>query len=175
MLSREQIESPVVLAVEWDQSRPPRARCVVYGLSVTGAPPGVAQAMSSTKNFDDTFSTAPFGVVRLDQTDPTAGLIEDINPAMVQFSGGAAIPGIRFAELFDWTEGAGLEEVFATALSGRGEPVEARLKSGDTIREVHLFFSPAQGKKRVAYIVDISSWKDLERQLAHGEQAAGGE
>lgn len=180
LAGREGVETPVVLALEWDNARPPRARAVVYGLSVTGAPPGLAQAMAAHQDkpgrtFDDMFASAPFGVVRLDQPDPDTAQIEDANPAMLQFSGGAAIPGARFADLFDWTEDLRQGDVFATALAGRGEPAEARLKAGDKPREVHLFFAAARGCKRVGYIVDITALKDLERQFAHAAkmQAVG--
>merc|ERR1739841_424221 len=35
-------ESPVVICVSWNDDRPAKARAVVYELSATGAPPGVA-------------------------------------------------------------------------------------------------------------------------------------
>ena len=180
LAGREGVETPVVLVVEWTDTRPPRARGIIYGLSTTGAPPGLAQAMPAGevragRTFDDMFASAPFGVVRLDQPDPEAALIEDANAAMLQFSGGMAIPGTRFADLFDWNEDATLEDVFATALAGRGEPAEARLKNGEKPRDVHLFFAAAKGGKRAAYIVDITALKDLERQFAHAAkmQAVG--
>ncbi|PWE17537.1 hybrid sensor histidine kinase/response regulator [Marinicauda salina] len=181
LLAREGVESPVVLAVEWDEERPPRARCVVYGLSTTGAPPGVAQAIADAspkagRTLDDMFASAPFGVCRLDGADPETAILEDANPALVQLSGGGAIPGKPFTELFDWSEGESAEEVFSRALSGRGEPSEARMRAGDdAVREVHLFFAPARGGKRAAYIVDISALKELERQFAQAAkmQAVG--
>ncbi|WP_375285027.1 ATP-binding protein [Marinicauda pacifica] len=178
--AREGVEAPAVLALDWDDARPPRARAVVYGLSITGAPPGVAQAMAAHgdtagRTFDDMFASAPFGVVRLDQADPETGLIEDANPAMVQLSAGRATPGTRFAELFDWTEDMSAESVFATALAGRGEPAEARLITGEGSREIHLFFAPSRAGKRVGYLVDITVLKDLERQFAQAAkmQAVG--
>ncbi len=181
MLAREGVETPVVVALEWDEARPPRMRGVVYGLSQTGAPPGVEQAIASQtagrtgRTFDDMFASAPFGVARLDGVDPQDAIIEDSNPALVQFSAGAAIPGARFADLFDWSGEEDAEAVFAAALSGSGEPVGLSLKAGEDARDVHLFLAPARSGGRVAYIVDVSPLKALERQFAQAAkmQAVG--
>ncbi|MGJ3230631.1 MAG: hybrid sensor histidine kinase/response regulator [Oceanicaulis sp.] len=178
MVAREGVESPVVLSVVWSDDKPARARGVVYGLSATGAPPGLAQiaAQSGAKpgrTFDDMFAAAPFGVARLDGADPASAMVEDANPALLQLTGGAALPGVKFADLFDVQDG--LTAAFERALSGSGEPGEARLK-GEDGRPVHLFLAPARGGKRAAYIVDITAWKALETQVAQaGKMQAVGQ
>lgn len=178
MIAREGVESPVVIGVEWSDEKPARARGVVYGLSATGAPPGLAQIAEASgakpgRTFDDMFAAAPFGVARLDGPDPAAAMVEDANPALLQLTGGAALPGARFAELFD-AEG-GLSAAFDRALSGSGEPGEARLK-GEHGKPVHIFLAPARGGKRAAYIVDITAWKALETQVAQaGKMQAVGQ
>ena len=177
LMAREGVESPVAVAIAWDSGKKPVGRAVVYGLSSTGAPPGIAQAMASGKagrTFDEMFVSAPFGVARLDNANPELSIIEDANPALMQLCGGKAVPGVRFADLFDWAEGRSAEETFATAVSGHGEPAEVVLK-GEPRREAHLVFAPARGGKRAAYVIEITAWKELERQFAQGNkmQAVG--
>lgn len=180
LIARDGVESPVVVAVEWTDARPAQARGVIYGLSSTGAPPGVAQLAEAAgaagkpgRTFDDMFAAAPFGVARLDGADPRACVVEDANPALVQLSGGSAIPGARFADLFEG--GDDLTAAFETALSGRGEPGEAELKTDEGVRPVHVFLGPARGGKRAAYLVDITAWKSLENQVSQSSkmQAVG--
>ncbi|XBQ15332.1 MAG: ATP-binding protein [Oceanicaulis sp.] len=177
LVAREGVESPIVLGIEWGDERPALARCVVYGLSATGAPPGLAQIARTSgakpgRTFDDMFASAPFGVARLDAADPMNAMIEDANPALLQLSGGAAVPGAKFAELFE--AGDALEAAFERALSGSGEPGEARMGHED--KPVHVFLAPARGGKRAAYVVDVSAWKALESQVAHaGKMQAVGQ
>ncbi|KPP80721.1 MAG: two-component system, cell cycle sensor histidine kinase and response regulator CckA [Oceanicaulis sp. HLUCCA04] len=176
LLAREGVESPITLAVEWDEGRPARARAVVYGLTAAGTPPGVAQVIAqhtggrTGRTFDDMFASAPFGVARLEGSDPQQSIIEDANPALVQLSGGTAIPGMKFEELFDWSTGDNREDAFATAMSGRAEPVALKLKSADGSRDVHLFLSPARSGKRAAYVVDITAFRELEGQYAQAQK-----
>ncbi|MEE2566891.1 ATP-binding protein [Hyphobacterium marinum] len=180
LLAREGVESPVAVAIEWETGKAPVGRAVVYGLSATGAPPGVAQAMTGTapakagRTFDEMFVSAPFGVARLDNANPELSIIEDANPALMQLCGGSAVPGVRFADLFDWGEGRNAEETFAKAMSGHGEPAEVVLK-GEPRRDAHLVFAAARGGKRAAYVIEITAWKELERQFAQGNkmQAVG--
>lgn len=176
LLAREGVESPITLAVEWDEGRPARARAVVYGLTAAGTPPGVAQMIAqhsggrTGRTFDDMFASAPFGVARLDGADPSQSVVEDANPALVQLSGGTAIPGMKFADLFDWAGGESRDAVFAAAMSGRSEPVALKLKSGDGQRDVHLFLSPARSGKRAAYVVDITALRELESHYAQAQK-----
>lgn len=176
--ARDGIESPVAIAVEWAAGDPPMGRAVMYGLSVTGAPPGVAQAMGEGRaaghTLDEMFASAPFGVVRLDGADPETAIIEDVNPALVQLTGGKAVPGVKFCEMFDWDDGRSATDAFSSAMAGSGDPAEAKL-AGEKPAYVHLAFAPARGGKRVAYIIDVTSWKDMERQFSQANkmQAVG--
>lgn len=182
--ARDGIESPVAIAVEWAPGEPAAGRAVMYGLSVTGAPPGVSQAMAdgasaearpTGRTLDDMFGNAPFGVVRLDGADPETAMIEDVNPALVQLSGGKALPGIKFCDLFNWEDGRSPTDAFAAAMAGSSDPAEARLNRDDKGVYVHLAFAPARGGKRVAYVIDVTAWKELERQFSQANkmQAVG--
>lgn len=181
-------ESPVVICVSWNEDRPAKARAVVYELSATGAPPAVATPATiqdaspvgtalAGGSFDEMFATAPFGVARLDDADPAKAVIEDANPALLKLSGGGAVPGAPFEALFDIGGDGRIDNVLASALAGRGEPSEVRLKAGeDGERAVQVFLSPSREGRRVAYVVDISSWKALEEQVAQaGKMQAVGQ
>ena len=180
-------ESPVVICVSWSDERPAKARAVGYELSATGAPPAVAaveprEASSGASSlaggsFDEMFATAPFGVARLDDADPALAVIEDANPALLKLSGGGAVPGAKFEDLFDFGDDGRIDNVLGSALAGRGEPSEVRLKAGeDGERAVQVFLSPSRDGKRVAYVVDVSSWKALEQQVAQaGKMQAVGQ
>ncbi len=178
MRARDGIESPVALAVEWAPGDPPVGRVVMYGLTATGAPPGVAQALGQGRNaghtLDEMFASAPFGVVRLDGADPETAIIEDVNPVLVQLTGGKAVPGVKFCEIFNWDEGSSATDAFSAAMAGSGERAEALLDA-EKPAHVHLAFAPARGDKRVAYVIDVTSWKDMERQFAQSNkmQAVG--
>ena len=178
--ARDGIESPVTIVVEWAPGDPPVGRAVIYGLSSTGAPPGVAQAMNDGRKaghtLDEMFASAPFGVVRLDGADPETAVIEDVNPVLVQLTGGKAIPGVKFSEIFDWDDGQSATDAFSAAMAGGSEPAEAKVAGdGEDETYVHLAFAPARGGKRVAYIIDVTSWKELERQFSQANkmQAVG--
>lgn len=176
---RDGIETDAVIALSWDSEKKPTARGVIYGLTATGTPSGVAQAIAGAtggkagRTFDDMFAAAPFGVARLSGSDPATAVIEDINPQLVQMTGGLAKSGATFADLFDWEAGRAPEDVFEKA-SKKGEPAEAVLKT-DPPMDIHLVFSPAKGGKRAAYMIDVTAWKELERQLSQGNkmQAVG--
>jgi two-component system cell cycle sensor histidine kinase/response regulator CckA len=182
LVSASGAESPVVLALSWTDDRPALARGVVYGLSTTGAPPSVSQiAAGSTlvgeeAGMDDMFAAAPFGVARIDGVDPLSAVVMDANPALLLLTGGTAVPGARFADLFKAESQDALHAAFSTALAGTGEPGEATLKHVDGAKPVHVYLGPATEGHRAAYIVDISAWKDLETQVAQaGKMQAVGQ
>lgn len=178
--ARDGIESPVAIVVEWLPGEGALGRAVMYGLSRTGAPPGVAQSMAESgaaagATMEDMFATTPFGVVRLDGADPETAIIEDTNPALMRLTGGRAIPGTRFCDLFNWDDGRSPVDAFSAAMAGSGDPAEARLVTPDGQLYVHLAFAPARGGKRVAYVIDVTAWKEMERQLSQSNkmQAVG--
>ncbi len=175
-------ETPVVLALTWTDDRPALARGVVYGLSTTGAPPSVAQlavgapSADAATAMDEMFAAAPFGVARIDGLDPMSAVVMDANPALLLLTGGTAVPGARFADLFQSDRQDALSAAFTTALAGTGEPGEATLKHADGAKPVHVFLGPATDGRRAAYIVDIAAWKDLETQVAQaGKMQAVGQ
>ena len=182
LVSAEGGESPAVLVLAWTQDRPALVRGVVYSVSATGAPPGLAELAAAEHRgeagagMDGMFAAAPFGVARLDGADPMAAVVLDANPALLLLTGGAALPGARFSDLFDASEPDQLETAFDIALSGSGEPGEAALKNGDDAKPAHVFLGPATDGKRAAYIVDIAAWKALENQVAQaGKMQAVGQ
>ncbi len=182
LISADGTEAPIVLAVTWTEDRPALARGVIYGLSATGTPPRARvrdEARTETETdepVEDMFSAAPFGVARLDGADPSEAVLMDANPALLLLTGGAAVPGARFADLFEAEGKEPLAASFAKALSGTGEPGEANLKHEEGPRPVHVFLGPASDGRRAAYIVDISNWKDLETQVAQaGKMQAVGQ
>jgi len=180
-------QSPAMIRVDWSDDRSSRARVAVYDLSTGGAPPALAgiepvKTCTSGDNrasgvFDDIFITAPFGVARLDNADPALAMVASVNPTLMQLSGGRAKPGVKFADLISLDDDGAIENVLCAAPAGRGEPSEARLKSSeDEGRAVQVFLSPVRDGKRVAYLVDISSWKALEQQVAQaGKMQAVGQ
>ena len=90
-------------------------------------------------------------------------------------AGGRAIPGTRFCDLFNWDDGRSPVDAFSAAMAGSGDPAEARLVTPDGQLYVHLAFAPARGGKRVAYVIDVTAWKEMERQLSQSNkmQAVG--
>lgn len=181
LLTADGGEAPIVLAVTWTEDRPALARGVIYGLSATGTPPRararqVEADCTDVEPMEDMFSAAPFGVARLDGADPMDAVLMDANPALLLLTGGAAVPGTRFSDLFEAEGKEPLGASFAKAISGTGEPGEASLRHEDGPRPVHVFLGPAAEGRRAAYIVDISAWKDLETQVAQaGKMQAVGQ
>jgi len=106
------------------------------------------------------------------------GLVEQrVEVAVEQQVEHGAVPGAKFEDPFDFGDDGRIDNVLASALAGRGEPSEVRLKAGeDGERAVQVFLSPSRDGKRVAYVVDVSSWKALEQQVAQaGKMQAVGQ
>src|SRR5262249_50168332 len=111
-------ETPAVIVSTWPSGeKPPTSRSVVYGMTTSGAPQGLAQmppapsAGELGSMLDAMFASAPFGVARLDGPDPLRSVLADANPALLDLTHGAATPGRDFADLFKLDDAArdGLE------------------------------------------------------------------
>ncbi len=167
---------PAVLALEWDEERPPRVRGLVYDPAATGAPaptrPDTGEA-SGGEALEAMFATAPFGVALLDGVDPAAARLSAANASLVQLTAGAAAPGTAFSDLFEFGDADPAEALESVAAGG--DPFEVKLRAGEETRDAHLFLSPVQGGRRTAYLIDVSGLKELERQFAQGSkmQAVG--
>ncbi len=189
--ARDGVETPAVVVTSWPPSDGrPLSRSIVFGLTKTAAPPGVAQAIAGASAgaagagaglLDAMFANAPFGVARLDLTDPLTAVIEDANPALLHLTEGRAAPGSRFGDLFDLSHpdvraalgearrGAGAEPVELTLAgvmrqpSGPGEPAPRP-------HEVQVFFADERGGRMAAYVVDIADHKDVERRLNRSQR-----
>jgi len=186
--AREGIETSAVVVTSWPQTEgKPSSRSVVFGLSATGAPPGVAQALAAPTTgelgslLDAMFANAPFGVARLEGPDPLHAIIEDANPALLDLTHGGATPGRQFADLFELTPEA--ESALETAVTSAADPIELELKerggeqaSGQMIakiedkRVVHVYFAPASSGRKAAYIIDVSTQKKFERQFLQAQK-----
>lgn len=186
---RDGIETPVVVVTSWpEKGAKPASRSVVYALTKSGAPVGVAQTLGSSSaagagTLDAMFANAPFGVARLDGGQPASAVIEDANPALLAMTSGAAAPGGRFLDLFLFDDAE--EDAEARFAEGGDGFVELALGADKALeprarRCVHVYFASERGGRKTAYVVDVTKQKDLERQLfqsrnlkAIGELAAG--
>jgi len=186
--ARDGIETSAVVVTAWPQTEgKPSSRSVVFGLTATGAPPGVAQALAAPTAgelgslLDAMFANAPFGVARLEGPDPLHAIIEDANPALLDLTHGGATPGRQFADIFELDEASA--RALEDATTSAAEPIELELKerggeqaSGQMIakiadkRVVHVYFAPASSGRKAAYIIDVSTQKKFERQFLQAQK-----
>ncbi len=127
---------------------------------------------------DPMFGDAPFGAVRLTGESIESAIIVDANRALMELTGGRAVPGTRFADLFV-ADGGNAE--LADALTDAIDKLVGLELAGEETHSVSLFVSlDAQGRPTVAYIIDMTEQKALEMRLAQAEkmqaigQLAGG-
>lgn len=178
---------PVVILTTWpaDDKEDGLSRSIVLAESVVAAiAPPLAPAVDSRSGrvADPMFDNAPFGAAHLDGRDAAAALIEDSNGAFMAMTDGAALPGVAFADLF--TSDDGRADVLERLSNSHGHAIELKLKSTtekpDQERSVHVYLSPGLDGRAVAYIIDLTEFKQLELRLAQSEklqaigQLAGG-
>ncbi len=117
---------------------------------------------------DPMFDDAPFGAVRLDGDSVERAIILDANRALMAVTGGQAVPGTRFADLFEADDGEAA--VAAQLAAAVGKPVALRTR-GEEPKHVNVFVAlNPLGRPSVAYVIDITDQRRLEQSLAHGEK-----
>lgn len=117
---------------------------------------------------DPMFDDAPFGAVRLDGDSVDGAVILDANRALMEMTDGRATPGNRFAELFVAEDGD--RALSALLVDAIDKPV-ALSTAGDKPKTVNVFVTlGANGRPSVAYVIDITEQRELEKRLAQGEK-----
>jgi two-component system cell cycle sensor histidine kinase/response regulator CckA len=116
---------------------------------------------------DGFFARAPFGAALLDSAAPEEAIILDANGALMELSAGRAMPGARFAELFEVADGpVALAQRLKQALRG---PVEITL-AGDGAVTAHLHLAETGDGQSFAYVVNVSEQRELQQRLAQAEK-----
>ncbi len=177
--TRDGIETPAVVVTNWPaDSRGAHSRSIIFGAAQGGqAPAAIARvdtpAMANVgRSIDEMFMAAPFGVARLDVANPNTAIIEDANPALLQMTGGNATPGSAFLAAFAQNDEG--QAALGNLENAQGGPFELRL-NGKNGKAVHLYIAPDRAGRSIAYIVDMSSWKEMETNLFQAQkmQAVG--
>jgi two-component system cell cycle sensor histidine kinase/response regulator CckA len=148
-------------------------------LEVLGA---FSRAQAPPPKVLDAFAAAsPFGAALLDGEDPFEARIVEANPALKAVAGGGE-KGQKFGDLIEPASRADAAQKLAAG-QGSGAPMEVRL-AHDPARIAHLYLSKSamseEGRRWVAYLVDVSEQKQIELQLAQSQkmqaigQLAGG-
>jgi two-component system cell cycle sensor histidine kinase/response regulator CckA len=121
--------------------------------------PAADPARPASHSLDALSAASPFGVALIADSDPFAGEIVEVNPALEAIAG--ATPGARLADLIDRRS---LEEARAHYAAGRAGPFEAQLASAPD-RTVHLHAASAVGQALV-YLQDVTEQKQMQARLA---------
>jgi two-component system cell cycle sensor histidine kinase/response regulator CckA len=187
--ARDGIETTAVIVSTWPMGEArPSCRSVVFGLTGSGTPAGVAQALAAPtagelgSMLDAMFAAAPFGVARLEGPDLLHAVIADANPALLDLTHGAAAPGKAFADLFTLDDNA--RAALEGAQADSSAPVELELKerrgerraseqkvaNQDDRRIVHVYVAPDRGGRKAAYIIDVSTQKRFERRFVQAQK-----
>ncbi len=185
--TRDGIETAAVVVTHWSDlpsgmSKGAQSRSVVFGGGQGQAPVGVARSEQLAthgigRTLDEMFVAAPFGVVRLDVANIANAIIEDANPALLEMASGKATPGSSFLAIFS-KEGGGRDALLNLGEAGGG-PVELALAESDG-KAVHVYLVPDHAGRAIAYVIDMSSWKEMETDLFQAQkmqaigQLAGG-
>jgi two-component system cell cycle sensor histidine kinase/response regulator CckA len=183
------VETSAVIMSTWPGGeKPATSRSVVFGLTASGAPAGVAKALAAPvagelgSMLDAMFANAPFGVARLEGPDPAHAIIADANPVLLDLTHGAAAPGREFAELFKLDDAA--REALEHAPMGAITPIELELNEREGARAasdqkvatladrrvVHVYVAPDRDGRKSAYIIDVSMQKRYERQFVAAQK-----
>jgi two-component system cell cycle sensor histidine kinase/response regulator CckA len=187
--ARDGIETAAVVVTSWPAHEArPTSRSVVFGLTASGAPAGVAQALAAPtagelgSMMDAMFANAPFGVARLEGPDPLHAIIADANPALLDLTHGGAAPGKSFADLFKLDDDA--KAALENAPMGAITPIELELEDHGGVRRasdqksatiddrriVHVYVAPDRGGRKSAYVIDVSVQKKYERRFVAAQK-----
>ncbi|MEO0817113.1 MAG: response regulator [Pseudomonadota bacterium] len=175
---RDGVEVPVQAITTWSgKGASAHGRTVLMPNAHTFA--GAEARPPRPDDSDPMFDDAPFGAVRLDGDSVESAVILDSNRALMGLTEGQAMPGARFADLFeaeDSPDGLG-----AKLLEAIDKPMPLKLNGLPETRHVSVFVTlDAKGRPSVAYVIDMTEQKELELRLAQGEkmqaigQLAGG-
>ncbi len=136
------------------------------GFVPTAAPaPVVSQSAPAPRTLDAFSGASPFGAALLDGLDPFNSRILEANPALTAMAG--AVPaGTLFGALIDPPSRTEAETRLA---EGKAGPFEVRL-ARDPTRIAHLYLYRADGRRWVAYLIDVSEQKQMELQLAQAQK-----
>ncbi len=171
--ARDGIKTSAVIVAKWAQSSAgPVARCVVFGDGRNMTPAGLAQAVTpssraSGRLIDEMFLAAPFGIARLDNPDTSIAVIEDANPALVEMTGGKAIPGAPFLALFG--DDPKTRQKIAEITEDDEGPMELAL-AGDDEKIIHLYTAIDRAGRCMVYLMDMTARKGLENELFQAQK-----
>ncbi|MEM1149516.1 MAG: response regulator [Pseudomonadota bacterium] len=175
---RDGVEVPVLAITTWSgKGASAHGRTVLMPNAHTFS--GTEARPPRPDGSDPMFDDAPFGAVRLDGDSVESAVILDSNRVLMGLTEGRAMPGAKFAELFeaeDTPDGLG-----SKLLESIDKPMPLRLAGAAETRHVSVFVTlDAKGLPSVAYVIDMTEQKELELRLAQGEkmqaigQLAGG-
>ena len=123
---------------------------------------------------------APFGAGLVEGEDAFEGALVEVNPALASLTAGGARTGARLGDLI---EAASLVEARERLLTRPAGPVEVRLKALDASGApavAHLYLVRHGAGRMTVYLMDVTSQKQMEMQLAQSQkmqaigQLAGG-
>ncbi|MEO0784337.1 MAG: response regulator [Pseudomonadota bacterium] len=175
---RDGVEVPVQAITTWSgKGASAHGRTVLMPNAHTFA--GAEARPPRPDGSDPMFDDAPFGAVRLDGDSVESAVILDSNRALMGMAEGKAMPGARFADLFEADDTPG--GLGSKLLEAIDKPMPLKLAGLSETRHVSVFVTlDAQGRPSVAYVIDMTEQKELELRLAQGEkmqaigQLAGG-